>query len=85
MIQHKSHIFLVFLIAFNNYIIFPQLTPKFSMALDKFVLPNRNSPFNNANGLILRILVMNTWNQGRNNSKMILLTFGNIHFHFQKM
>ena len=85
MIQHKSNIFLVFLITLNNYIIFPQLTPKFSMTLNQFILPNRNSPFNNTNGLVLRILMVNARNQSRNNPKMILPTFGNIHFHFQKM
>ena len=55
------------------------------MTLDQLILPNRNSPFNNANGLVLRILMMNTRNQSRNNPKMILPAFGNIHFHFQKM
>ena len=55
------------------------------MTLNQFILPNRNSPFNNTNGLVLRILMVNARNQSRNNPKMILPTFGNIHFHFQKM
>jgi hypothetical protein len=84
-IKHKTHILLVFFMSFNNYVVCPQFFPKGTMCHYQRLLANQHSSFNNAQGLINRILMMSRRNEGANEAEPIDLSFSDVYGSSHKM